>query len=127
MEQQFSETTIVIEHKGVKIAYLDYRNLKKPEEFKAKVGETFERIKYYTENNIKDILILTDLTGSFIYGESQKHLKESTKMGRNFVKKSAVIGISGGKKILLNMINTFSGYQTRAFNTIEEAKDWLVK
>lgn len=125
--EKYSKNTTIISHKGKDIAYLDYRNLKKPSDFKIKVGETLERTKYYYENNIKDILVLTDLTGSFIFGDAPKYLKESTKLGKPFVKKSAVIGISGTKRVLLNMINVFSGYRTKAFSTIEEAKDWLVK
>ena len=119
-------STIKIEHKGVDIAYLDYRNLKMPADFSTKVKETMERIVFYQENKIDNILVLTDLTGSFIFGDATKYLKESTKLGRPFIKKSAVIGISGAKKVLLNMINVFSGYQTKAFSSIEEAKDWLV-
>ena len=125
--EKYSKNSTIIEHKGKKIAYLDYRNLKKPDDFKAKVGETIERTNYYYDNNIKDILVLTDLTGSFIYGDAPKYLKQSTKLGKPFVKKSAVIGLSGAKRVILNMINVFSGYQTKAFSSIEEAKDWLAK
>jgi hypothetical protein len=127
MNQKYPEGTKIISHKEQDIIYLDYRGLKKPEEFQEKVGETIKRTKYYLENNIKDILVLTDLNDSYIYGNATKFLKESTKMARPFVKKSAVIGISGAKRILLNMVNLFSGYETKAFQTIEEAKDWLVK
>ena len=127
MSQKYPEGANVITYKGKDIIYLDYRGLKKPEEFQEKVGETIKRTKYYLENNIKDILVLTDLNDSYIYGNATKFLKESTKMARPFVKKSAVIGISGAKRILLNMVNLFSGYETKAFQTIEEAKDWLVK
>ncbi|MEA2042437.1 MAG: STAS/SEC14 domain-containing protein [Bacteroidota bacterium] len=123
----YHKTTNIIKHKGKDIALLDYTNLKKPEQFAENVGKTIERIKYYKENNIKNLLVLTDLTGSFIYGEGLKYLKESTKLGRPFVKKSAVIGLSRSKKIMLNMINIFSGYETKAFSNKEDALDWLAE
>ena len=122
----YHKSTTIIEHKGVKIVYLDYRNLKKTEDFKRKVHATIERTKFYEENNISDLLVLTDLTDSFIVGDASKYLKQSTKLGKSFVKKSAVIGITGAKKVILNIINVFSGYQTKAFDTAEEAKDWLI-
>jgi len=127
MNQKYPEGAKIITHKGEDIIYLDYHGLKKPEDFQDKVGETIKRTKYYLENGIKDILVLTDLSDSYIYGDAPKYLKESTKMARPFVKKSAVIGISGAKRILLNMVNLFSGYETKAFQTKEEAIDWLVK
>ena len=127
MAQKYPEGTNIITHKGKDIIYLDYRGLKNPEEFKKKVGETIKRTEYYLENNIKDILVLTDLTDSYIYGEAPKFLKESTKLARPFVKKSAVIGISGAKRIFLNTVNMFSGYETKAFQTKEDALDWLIK
>ncbi len=122
----FPKNTVIINHQGKDLVYLDYRGLKKTEEFKEKVTATIERTKFYKENNIKNLLVLTDLTDSFIFGDAPKYLKESTKLGKPFVMKSAVIGITGAKKIILNIINAFSGYQTKAFSTIEEAKDWLV-
>lgn len=121
------KSTVIIEHKGIEIIYIDYQNLKKAEEFEKKVKATVERAKFYRENDIKDLLVLTDLRGAFIVGEASKYLKESTKLGKPFVKKSAVIGITGAKKVILNIINRFSGYQTKAFDTAEEAKDWLIR
>ena len=123
---KFHKSTTVIEHKGKQIVYLDYRFLKTPEEFEAKVSDTMERSKFYEENDIRGLLVLTDLSGSFIFGDAPKYLKESTKLGRDFVAKSAVVGITRAKRVLLNLVNSFSGYQTKAFLTIEEAKDWLV-
>ncbi len=127
MNQKYTEETKIITHKGKDIIYLDYRGLKHPDKFQEKVGETIKRTKYYLENNIKDILVLTDLNDSYIYGDATRFLKESTKMARPFVKKSAVIGVSGAKRILLNMVNLFSGYETKSFQTKDEALDWLVK
>ena len=40
--------------------------------------------------------------------------------------KIAVVGITGIKKIFLNVYNQFIGGKTKAFETEEEAKEWLV-
>ena len=118
--------SITIIHKGKEIIYIDYRNLKDADEYEKKVEVTIERTKFYKENNINNLLVLTDLTGSIISGDVPKYLKKSTRIGRPYVKKSAVIGIVGAKKVFLNIVNVFSGYQTKAFLTIEDAKEWLV-
>ncbi|QTA85302.1 STAS domain-containing protein [Desulfonema magnum] len=43
------------------------------------------------------------------------------------VKAAAVVGIRGLQEILFNGVLRFTKRKMRLFNSIEEAKDWLVK
>jgi hypothetical protein len=44
-----------------------------------------------------------------------------------YFKASAVVGVKGGKKFLLDVFNRFSGLGVRPFDDIEEAKNWLAE
>ncbi|MCK5536338.1 MAG: hypothetical protein KAI79_05890, partial [Bacteroidales bacterium] len=54
-------------------------------------------------------------------------LREAGKLAKSITKKSATVGLSSAKKIILNSINTFSQAKIKAFDTVEEAKDWLAE
>jgi hypothetical protein len=49
--------------------------------------------------------------------------KESSARTTKHVHKTAVLGISGFRKVLLDAVSRFSG---QCFAVFEEAKDWLV-
>ena len=111
-----------IEYKGVEILLNDYSNL---------TGENFiETLNTLTEHFIaqekKDILLLLDVRNSYSNKEIIEALNKSSKRIKPFVKKSAVIGVTGVKKILLNVINKVSSLGANPFTSEEEAKDWLV-
>ncbi len=40
--------------------------------------------------------------------------------------KEAVVGISGGKKILLKIVQSFTNMNLKVFDTLDEAKEWLI-
>ncbi len=115
-----------ITHKGKTIYYNDWRNLKRPEAFAPKIKEGNENTKTLMDEGKKDILTLTDVSGSYTYGETIQWIKEAAKLAKPITKKSASVGLSISKKILLNSVNTFSKSDVKAFDNIEEAKDWLV-
>ena len=70
----------IIKHKGKNIYYVDYTNLKTAEQFKEKTKGTAERIEFYEKNNISNLLALTDVTGSFLIGDSSKYMKASAEL-----------------------------------------------
>jgi hypothetical protein len=43
------------------------------------------------------------------------------------VKASAVVGVEGLKQIVFNAVQAVSGRTLASFDTLEHAKDWLVK
>ncbi len=84
--------------------------------------------KYITSKS--NLLIIFDVSGSTIYGEVLDEAKKFAKVIKNYRRKSALLGVLGAKKILLQSILFFSGgmqSKVKAFETKEEALDWLVK
>ena len=109
-------------HKGKDILYEDYTNL---------TGEQIARLvpaitKITEEKDYKDILLLLDFTNSFANKEATNAFGESGKVSKDRLKKTAVLGITGVKKVLLNFVTRVSKVDARPFATEEEAKDYLV-
>jgi len=111
-----------IEYKEVKILINDYSNL---------TGENFiETLQILTEHflkqNYEDILLLLDIRNSYSNMEIIEALNISSKRIKPFVKKSAVLGVTGVKKILLSVVNKISSLGAKPFVSEEEAKEWLI-
>ena len=122
MNDSIEKRQIWTKYKENDILYTDYKNLQ---------GEEFVKIiKVLTEDLLgmgkKDILLLLDLQGSYANKEIVNEFIAAGKLSNPFVKKTAVLGITGVKKVLLNVVNKFTDVGANPFSTEEEAKDWLV-
>ena len=110
-------------HQGKEILIDNYSNLY-PEQFAPLINHitnlTFESGK-------KDILLIVDVSNSYANKEAVSAFNESGKKSKALLRKTAVVGITGVKKILLNVVNTFTGLGVKPVSSIEEAKKWLVK
>ena len=114
-----------IEHKGKKIIYNDFSKIHSDEV--VRVARQFEQL--VMDNKDKDdLLVLSIMTDAHFFGESFEEIKRVTKAVRPYLNKRAVIGITGVKAILYKSVNMFAkGTPTKMFDTVEEAKDYLVE
>ena len=113
-------------YKGKKILVTDYSNLG-PEE----TCQLAKDIIIWNNNYKHDpdsIINYADFANSHINKEGFETLQ---KMGNEILKpynhKIAVVGITKLQFIFLNAINKITGGNTRAFDSKEEAFDWLVE
>ena len=112
-----------LDHKGKKILYIKYTGLSPSE----KLDQIDKAVKILSETHKTDNLTLTDMSETFVDEEFLNKSKEQGKISKNYTKKAAIVGIEGIKKLLLKTVNAFSGNPREPFNTIEEAKEWLIK
>ena len=75
----------------------------------------------------KDLLILVDIADSYLNIEILDELKKAGRIIKEITMKEAIIGITGHKRILLQIIQTFTNLHFNVFNTTEEAKNWLIE
>ena len=115
-----------IEYKGQSIYYVDYSNIKTNEEFMAVIKQSNSFREKVRSEGKKDLLMLVDISGSFVYGDVLTEIKKAGKITKELTLKEAVVGISGGKKILLRIVQSFTNMNLKVFDSIDEAKDWLV-
>ena len=115
-----------IEYKGKNIYYVDYSNIKTNDEFMSVIKQSNGFREKVKSEGKKDLLMLVDVSGSFVYGDVLTEIKKAGKITKEMTQKEAVVGISGGKKILLKIVQSFTNMNLKVFDSIDEAKDWLV-
>jgi len=109
-----------IDHKGKKILYADFRNQSGPAMIATLEAELVEIRKHG-----KGVLLLADFRGATTNDDFMTKAKAAGKDLRELSHRSAALGITGVKKILLGAYNAFSGDTLKAFDTEEEAKKYL--
>ncbi|MGD0589340.1 MAG: hypothetical protein ABSA44_00905 [Bacteroidota bacterium] len=115
-----------LDHKGKTILCLDIAGLQsrdKPE-FHKLVAQAKQNIRQHPP---KSVLVITNVTNTGFDTEISGIIKEYAQHNTPYVKASSVVGISGWSKIILMAIKTVTGRDFYLANTMEEAKEWLVK
>ena len=111
-----------INYKEKEILLDDYTGLQGEE-----LVETIEVLtNHLMDSGKKEILLLIDLNNSYTNKEVVNAFTEAGKRVRPVVKRTAVLGITGVKKVLLNVVNKLSSIDANPFSTEEDAKEWLV-
>lgn len=75
---------------------------------------------------VNSLLVLTDVRDTVLSSEAVSIGKESSAQTTKHVRKTAVIGISGFRKVLIDAVSRFSGQRFALFDDVGGAKDWLV-
>ena len=111
----------LITYKGKEILHVDYRGMSKND-----VLKTMDEATAFANKENRPLLRLSDMTGIVAVKAIVEKAKESGKVTNHLTIKRAAVGITGAKKVLFNAFNRFSGNNSRAFDSVEDAKEWLV-
>jgi hypothetical protein len=117
------ERTNFVEHKGKKILHLNFSNCKDPQVLLTAIAYAKS---FVAKNPPKSLLCLTDVSDSIFPSELVDAMKNLAKDNAPYVKASALLGITGMKKYILNAAMQFSGRKLVAFEDMQSAKDWLI-
>ncbi len=111
-------------YKGARVMYCDFSN------FKSDVNGLRVEVEAVDREIIREpdasVLILVDMRNTVASGAAVELFKESAKLTNSHVKKQAVVGVSGFKRFLADVVARFSGQGMRLFDSEGEAMDWLV-
>lgn len=113
-----------IVHKGKRIFFCDYSGFQDFEAFKAEVDYSTSITITQSDDSV---LLLVDVTGTIGNPEMVDYITESANKDKEKMKKTAVVGVSGYRRIFLRAVVRFTGMSVKDFDDIEEAKDWLVQ
>jgi hypothetical protein len=102
---------------------MDFSNMNNTNEIKSLINES---IRYIRAQPPASILTLTNIQGMHFSNEIKDLFSDFVKGNKPFVKAGAVIGMSGMQQIVYNGLMKVTGRDIKAFNTAEEAKNWLV-
>lgn len=125
MGNQVTKSMSWINHNGKGILFANYESLEGPD-FAGAIRENEDAIVAMGRQGRSDLLILTDITNALIDQQAIEAFKSVTENMRPYTLKSAVVGISGVRKFALDIVNRFSKLETKSFNDLDQAKDWLV-
>lgn len=112
-----------IEHLGKRVLSINYADCDIAM-LKA-VAEEMHRVIAKEPPN--SVLTLTDVTGTSFDSESVAVLKSKVAANAPYVRRAAVIGITGLQALIYEGVQKFSQRSIPLFATRQEALDWLVK
>lgn len=115
-----------ITHRGKRIFLVDYSNFGSNT---ALIREEAKGIiETVTREPLNSVLALTDVRGTTGTLNTISVMKRVVTSTNRHVRRRAVVGVSGLRESLLDMVNRVTGNKPfAAFQDIEAAKEWLVK
>lgn len=114
-----------IEHKGKKIFYQNFSN----NFYNAAVvkAELAEVQKVVTTQPLNSVLVLSDFRDTNIGSELLSSMNSASLATKAYVRKTAVLGVTGMKRKLADILTAITGQELKYFDNIEYAKNWLVE
>lgn len=113
-----------IEHRGVKIFFQDFSGLMY--DAKALQKELTEVQAEVIKQPKNSMLVLADFQDTNITSEMMPILNASSAQTKDYVRKTAVLGVTGIKRTLADLLTRLTGQQLKYFDNEATAKDWLV-
>lgn len=110
-----------IEHKGKKILHLDFAQAQADEVIRI-IQEAKGVIAAQPERSVRTLTDVTDLKFNTAAAEA---MKEFASHNKPYVAAAAVVGVTGLKQIIYNAVVKFSGRNLVAFDSHNQAKEWL--
>lgn len=115
-----------IDYKGYRILFSDYSRLE-GQQFVDQIVTNDRFTLQEGKKSKRKLLLLTDFTEALGGKEVLFQLRATLNQIAPYILASAVTGVEGIKKHMLNFINVGALFKTRAFSDVEEAKEWLLK
>jgi hypothetical protein len=112
-----------IMHRGKRVLSINYAQCDVAQ-MKAVAEEGHRMIARELPNSV---LTLNDVTGTSFDHESVEILKSKVAANAPYVKRAAVVGISGLQRLIYEAVKLFTKRSIPLFSTREEALDWLVQ
>lgn len=116
------EPASFITHQGKRVLLIDFAGCA-PEDFVERIARVREVVD---DQPPASLLILTDVTGASFNSGTNALMKSYSKANSPFVKRSAVVGATGLRRIILQGVRVFTGRDIRPFDDRESALNWLV-
>lgn len=114
-----------IEHKGKKIFYQDFsQNFYNSAAVKAELDEVQKVVTAASPNSV---LVLSDFRDTTIAGDLLSAMNAASRATKANVRKTAVLGVTGMKRQLADLLTKLTGQPLKYFDEMEAAKNWLVQ
>ena len=111
-----------IEHRGRSILLIDFSHLERAEDILEVIRAAKETVAKQPHSSVRT---LSNVYRARYSPPVMEAIKELTVHNRPYVKAAAVAGMEGLHRILFRAVLLFSRRNMEAFDTVEEARDWL--
>ena len=114
-----------LEHKGKKILYQDFsRNFYNSAAVKTELEEVQKIVKAQPMNSV---LVLSDFRDTNVGTDLLAAMNTASAATKVYVSKTAVLGVTGMKRKLADLLTAVTGQPLKYFDNLEAAKDWLAE
>ncbi len=112
-----------IEHQGKKILYQDFsKNFYDSALIKAELAEVQ---KIVMAQPLDSVLVLSDFRDTNVGSDLLGAMNNASAATKTYVRKTAVLGVSGMKRKLGDLLTALTGQPLKYFDDMEAAKNWL--
>jgi len=114
-----------IEYNGKKIFYQDFSKLFfNSAAVKAELDEVQKIVK---SQPLDSVLVLSDFRDTNVGSDLLPALNAASAATKNHVHKTAVLGVTGIKRKLADLMTALTGQPLKYFDDVEAAKKWLAE
>jgi hypothetical protein len=114
-----------IEHRGKQILYQDFsKNFFNSAAVKAELEEVQKIVRAEPLNSV---LVLSDFRDTNVGSDLLAAMNSASEATKSHVYKTAVLGVTGMKRKLADLLTALTGQPLKYFDDIEAAKNWLVE
>ncbi|RPJ27299.1 MAG: hypothetical protein EHM33_08495 [Chloroflexi bacterium] len=114
-----------IEYNGRKIFYQDFsKNFYNSAAVKAELDEVQ---KVVISQPLNSTLVLSDFRDTNVGSDLLSAMNAASTATKAYVRKTAVLGVTGMKRKLADLLTAITGQPLKYFDDIETAKKWLVE
>jgi len=114
-----------IEHNGKKIFYQNFsKNFYNSAAVKDELAEVQ---KVVVAQPLDSVLVLSDFRDTNVGSDLLSTMNTASTATKAHVRKTAVLGVSGTKRKLADLLTALTGQPLKYFDDIEKAKEWLTE
>ncbi len=118
----FSQRVRTYQHRGKTILLHDYSGLSSAEAL-----EVLRHAANLVDKRGAGLNILSNVTDTEASKEAVEALQALGRKATPYVRKSAIVGITGVKLVLLKAARVVLGRPINTFDSVQEAEDWLAE
>ena len=114
-----------IEHKGKKIFYQDFsKNFYNSAAVKTELAEVQ---KIVVSEPVNSVRVLSDFRDTTVGTDLLSAMNTASAATKAHVHKTAVLGVTGMKRKLADLLTALTGQPLKYFDDMEAAKNWLIE
>jgi hypothetical protein len=111
-----------VDHRGARLLIVDVSGVREAEEILAMIAHTESLIQAEARGSVRVVMVVRGFTFD---RRSAAAIKGIFARAQPWIRASALVGVAGLQKVLLQVLNQVARRERGLFDTLDAAKDWL--